>query len=203
MPYLVSARWIEEESIILVTDTFCVLTSVIAQRDATQSILFIILQVHSTCFGCQPHLPGLSTLEVGAQKIWAVPDTVVTVLCTPDDGCGWDPKGVDWTCRIINRLLCGVSRWAIITWNLQRRCCQQVTSSVLYTTSWKHSLVLLRMDKIIARNMLSWFKLLIKLLLSHLVCYLCCCINDVQLHKHETVNISFTFKIFNFEKKKK
>jgi len=28
---------------------------VIVQRDATQSSLFIILQVHSTCFGCQPH----------------------------------------------------------------------------------------------------------------------------------------------------
>ena len=28
---------------------------IIAQRDAIQSSLFIILQVHSTCFGCQPH----------------------------------------------------------------------------------------------------------------------------------------------------
>ena len=28
---------------------------IIVQRDATQSSLFIILQVHSTCFGCQPH----------------------------------------------------------------------------------------------------------------------------------------------------
>ena len=27
----------------------------IVQRDATQSSLFIILHVHSTCFGCQPH----------------------------------------------------------------------------------------------------------------------------------------------------
>jgi len=27
----------------------------IAQRDATQSSLFIILRVYSTCFGCQPH----------------------------------------------------------------------------------------------------------------------------------------------------
>jgi len=34
-----------------------------------------------------------------------------------------------------------------------------------YTTSCKHSLVLLRMGEIIARNMLSWMKLLIKLLL--------------------------------------
>jgi len=27
----------------------------IVQRDATQSSIFIILQVHSTCFGCQTH----------------------------------------------------------------------------------------------------------------------------------------------------
>ena len=29
--------------------------SIIVQRDSTQSNLSIILQVHSTCFGCQPH----------------------------------------------------------------------------------------------------------------------------------------------------
>jgi len=42
---------------------YCVIRSInylqniliIVQRDATQSSLFIILQVHSTCFGCQPH----------------------------------------------------------------------------------------------------------------------------------------------------
>ena len=28
---------------------------IIVQRDGTQSSLFIILQVHSKCFGCQPH----------------------------------------------------------------------------------------------------------------------------------------------------
>jgi len=28
---------------------------IIVQRDATQSSLFIMLQAHSTCFGCQPH----------------------------------------------------------------------------------------------------------------------------------------------------
>ena len=33
--------------------TFAVL--IIVQRDATQSSLFIILQVRSTCFGCQSH----------------------------------------------------------------------------------------------------------------------------------------------------
>ena len=32
---------------------------------------------------------------------------------------------------------------------------QQAASSVLYTTSCKHRLVLLKMDEIIARNMLS------------------------------------------------
>jgi len=25
----------------------------------------------------------------------AVPEDVVTVLCTPDDGCGWHPKHVE------------------------------------------------------------------------------------------------------------
>ena len=49
---------------------------------------------------------------------------------------------------------------------MHRRCCQQAASSVHYTTSCKHSLVLLRMGEIIARNMLSRFKLLIN-------CYYC------------------------------
>jgi len=52
--------------------------------------------------------------EVAVQKIWPVLEAVVTVLCTPDDGCGWHPKRVEWTCRILNRLLCVASRWAII-----------------------------------------------------------------------------------------
>ena len=66
---------------------------------------------------------------------------------------------------------------------------QQAASSVHYTTSCKHSLVLLRMGEIIARNMLSWFKLLIKLLLLHLVGYLYCCINDARSHKHQTFDL--------------
>ena len=49
---------------------------------------------------------------------------------------------------------------------------QQAASSVQCTTSCKHSLVFLRMGEIIARNTLSWLKLLIKLLLLHLVCCL-------------------------------
>jgi hypothetical protein len=94
------------------------------QWHATQSSLFTILQVHSTCFACQPHPSSgvhKTSLQhgqawqhcrkVSGQKIWPVPETVITVLCTPDDGCGWHPKHVAWTCRIINRLLCVASRW--------------------------------------------------------------------------------------------
>jgi len=33
----------------------CYSILIIFQRDATQRSLFIILQVHSTCFGCQQH----------------------------------------------------------------------------------------------------------------------------------------------------
>jgi len=47
-----------------------------------------------------------------------VPEAVVTVLCTPEDGCGWHRKYVEWTCRIINRLLCVASRWTIVNIDL-------------------------------------------------------------------------------------
>ena len=109
------------------------------QQDATQSSLFIILQVHSTCYGCQLHsssgvhktvttASGTGHIFCAAtslqrsyvagrclhKKIWPVPEAVVTVLCTPDDECSWHPEHVEWTCRIINRLLCVASRWTII-----------------------------------------------------------------------------------------
>jgi len=112
------------------------------QLDATQSSLFIILQVHSTCFGCQPHPSSGAqktvTIASGAGHIFCaatslqrrqaslatlkggsctVPAVVATVLYTPDDGCGWHSKHVEWTCRIINRLLCVASRWTIINVN--------------------------------------------------------------------------------------
>jgi len=65
--------------------------------------------------------PSLATLEGGScTKIWPLPEAIFTVLCTPDDGCGWHPKHVEWTCRIINRLLCVASRWTII--NTDQRC---------------------------------------------------------------------------------
>jgi len=58
---------------------------------------------------------SFATLEGGScTKLWPIPGAVVTVLCTPVDGCGWHSKNVEWTCRIINRLLCVASRWTII-----------------------------------------------------------------------------------------
>jgi len=67
--------------------------------------------------------------EVAVQKIWPVPEAVVTVLCTPDGGCGWHPKHVEWTCRIINRLLCVASRWTIITSNTALQSMSPLNSS--------------------------------------------------------------------------
>ena len=132
-PYLVKCCRITEIFILI-----------IVQRVATQSRLYsaIILQFHSTCFGCQPHPPSgvhkTVTTASGTGHIFVqlppsnvtkprwrevaaqVPETVVTVLCTPDDGCGWHPKHVEWTCRIIYRLLCVASCWTII--NIDQRC---------------------------------------------------------------------------------
>ena len=63
---------------------------IIVQRDATQSSPFIILQVHSTSL--QSSQANLATLE---GDNCTVPEAVVTVFCTPDDGCGWHPKHVE------------------------------------------------------------------------------------------------------------
>jgi len=67
------------------------LISIVVQRDATQSSLFIILQVHSTCFGCQQHpssgVHKTVTTASGTGHIFCAA-TVVTVLCTASDGCG-------------------------------------------------------------------------------------------------------------------
>jgi len=65
----------------------------------------------------------------------------------------------------------------------------QAASSVLHTTSCKHSLVLMRMGEIIARNMLNWLKSLIKLLLLYLVGCLYDCVNDARLHKHQIYRV--------------
>jgi len=40
---------------LIIQQTYLSSILIIAHRDATQSSLFIILQVHSTCFGCQQH----------------------------------------------------------------------------------------------------------------------------------------------------
>jgi len=97
---------------------------IIVQRDAIQNSLFIILQVHSTCFGCQPHPSSgvhktVSTVS-GAGHIFCAATSLQRGQAWPrwkelaDDGCGWHPKHVEWTCGIINRLLCVASRWTII-----------------------------------------------------------------------------------------
>jgi len=69
---------------------------------------------HLLCSCLLPTWPSLG--HVGRRQLhkkkWHVQETVVTVF--PDDGCGWHPKHVEWTCRIINRLLCSASRWPII-----------------------------------------------------------------------------------------
>jgi len=51
------------------------------QRDTTQSSLFIILQVHSTCFGCQPHPSSAlhKTVTTGSGPVQLPPSNVATL----------------------------------------------------------------------------------------------------------------------------
>ena len=110
-------------------DVLCtaVLLVIIVQWDATQSSLFIILQVHCTRLGCHPHpssavhktvttASGTGHIFCAAtciqrgqawpcwREVAAVPEVAVTVLCIPDDGCGWHPKHVEWIYLNINQL---------------------------------------------------------------------------------------------------
>jgi len=111
--------------------TYIKLVNYNTQRDDfLQKSLFITLQVHSTCFGCQPHpssgVHKTVTTASGIVHIFCAAtshqrgqlgcrlEAVVKVLCTPDDGCGWRPKAIQWTCRTINRLLRVASRWTVI-----------------------------------------------------------------------------------------
>jgi len=89
-------------SVFCLTDITTIL--IIVQRYPAQNSLFIILQVRSTCFGCQPHPSSgvhktvttasgtghifCAAISLQRGQVWPVPETVVTVLCTPDDGCG-------------------------------------------------------------------------------------------------------------------
>ena len=76
-----------------------ILTTV--QRGATHSSLFIILHVHSTCFGCQPHHSS------GLHKTVTTASGTGHNFCAAaslqrGQGCGRHPKHVVRTCRIID-----------------------------------------------------------------------------------------------------
>jgi len=81
-----------------------------------------IIRSRQNCNCSHQYWPYLAALEWGScsQKITPVSESSVTVLCTPDNGCGWHPKHVEWTCRIVNRLLCLASLWTIV--NIDQRC---------------------------------------------------------------------------------
>jgi hypothetical protein len=59
--------WLHKSSVITIL--------IFVQREATQSSLFIILQVHSTCFGCLPHTPS------GVHKIVTTASGTVIFFC--------------------------------------------------------------------------------------------------------------------------
>jgi len=82
---------------------------IFVQRNSAQSSLRIFLRTQNCNYSLRYCSYSLQRgqawphwREVAAQKIWPVLEAVVTVLCTPDDGCGWHPKHVEWTCRIID-----------------------------------------------------------------------------------------------------
>jgi hypothetical protein len=105
---------------------------IIVERDATQSsLLSCKFTLHVSCVNHTHHqeytitvTTAFDTVQLPSSDVatlateggsCTVPEAVFTVLCTPDDGCGWHTKHVEWTYRIINRLLCVASRTFINT----------------------------------------------------------------------------------------
>jgi len=85
--------------------------SIIVQRDATQSSLFIILQVHSTCFGCQPHpssgVRKTTSLQRGQASLATLEGGSCTKNMTSTGGCSYSFVYSWWwvwltleTCRV-------------------------------------------------------------------------------------------------------
>jgi len=107
---------------------------IIFQRDATQNSLFIITQVHYTCFGCQSRLlSGVHKTVTTASGTGAATSlqrgqaSLVTLeggSCTSTGGCSYSFVYSWWwvwltseICRVNlqnNRLLCVASRWTVI-----------------------------------------------------------------------------------------
>ena len=72
------------------------------QRDATQSSLFIILQIHSTCFGCQPHpSSGLHKIVTTASGTVQLPPSNDTGDCSYSFVYSWSWVWLTLeTCRV-------------------------------------------------------------------------------------------------------
>ena len=80
----------------------------------TQNCNYSLRYCAATSLQCGQVLTWPRWREVAVQKIWPVPEAVVTV------GCGWHPKHVEWSCKIINRQLCVASLWTAI--NIDQWC---------------------------------------------------------------------------------
>jgi hypothetical protein len=105
------------------------------QRDATMSSQHIILlQYHSTCFGCPLH-----------PSSW--------VSCTPDDGRKGQPKHVEWYCSQIKyRLLTVASRWT-----LQYRCMKYRVTNVRTNPNPRPAYVGSAVYKVTTGRFYSWY----------------------------------------------
>ena len=69
---------------------------IIVQRDATQSVLFIILQAHSACFGWQQHPSSgvhktvTTASGTGHNFVQLPPSNVANVAMTTTGGCSYN-----------------------------------------------------------------------------------------------------------------
>ena len=167
---------------------FIVQCIIVTVEEWKTNLMSLVILFH---FLCAQHVSDINISTVRSLRLccWITTSVVLfSVRCVLEFGAA----GFGWCsfCRLKHNVLQPAKR-------MQWRCCLQAASSLRYTTSCKHRVVLLRMDEIMAGNMLSWLKLLIKLLLLHVVGCLYYCINDVRSHKHQKRKINRLFLLIS------
>jgi len=85
-----------------------------ARCNTKQSIYYSASSLNMFRVSTTPSIRSTQNCNYSLRYCAAISSNVATL------GCVGYPKHLEWTCRIINRLLCVASRWTII--NIDQRC---------------------------------------------------------------------------------
>ena len=129
------------ENIILVSDKILIKNKfilIIVQRDATQqSIYYSTSSLYMFRVSTTPIIRSTQNCNYSL-RYWSYFCAATSLQC--GQGCSWHQKHVEWTCRILNRLICVASRWTIINVDffISLRDASSITYQRATVFTWAH-----------------------------------------------------------------